>query len=236
MNPIIVGHRGLSSEYPENTLVSIEAAFKLGLKWVEVDVQPTQDGHLVVCHDHTLERCSNGVGRVDQHTLASLRCLDFGSWFSSRFAGEPIPTLAELLELAKRYEANINIEIKLDDQHNIAQVVEQLAFDIKNSDIALSQLLFSSFSASVMRALYRHSDRFRLGVLSEQLSADDLQLLLEVDAFSCHLDQETVTEAQIVELRRLGYQVWCYTVNDQASLEHCGCVDAIFTDYPARFL
>jgi glycerophosphoryl diester phosphodiesterase len=236
MNPVIIGHRGISGEYPENTLVSIEAAFKMGLKWVEVDIQPTQDGHLVVCHDHTLERCSNGKGRLDQHTLASLRQLDFGSWFEPQFAGESIPTLPELLALAKRYDANINLEVKLDEQHDIDSVIQQLAVDIKNSGIAISALLFSSFSAQVMRALYSHSDLFRLGVLSEQLNSDDLQLLTEIDAFSCHLDQETLNEEQVVQLHQLGYQVWCYTVNSKDTFKLMGKVDAIFTDYPARFL
>ncbi|MCV5942927.1 glycerophosphodiester phosphodiesterase family protein, partial [Escherichia coli] len=77
-----------------------QAAIDLGLKWVEVDVQPTKDNVLVVCHDHTLNRCSNGKGRVDAHTLKELRQLDFGGWFSEDFAGETIMTLEELLSLA----------------------------------------------------------------------------------------------------------------------------------------
>jgi glycerophosphoryl diester phosphodiesterase len=190
----------------------------------------------VVCHDHTLERCSNGKGRLDQHTLASLRQLDFGSWFAPRFADESILTLPELLALAQRYDANINIEVKLDEQHDIDSVIKQLAVDIKDSGIAISALLFSSFSAQVMRALYCYSDLFRLGVLSEQLNSDDLQLLTEIDAFSCHLDQETLTEEQVIQLHQLGYQVWCYTVNARDAFKLMGKVDAIFTDYPARFL
>ncbi|MFA0621332.1 glycerophosphodiester phosphodiesterase family protein, partial [Vibrio sp. 10N.222.49.A4] len=102
MSSIIVGHRGVAGTHPENTKASIEQAAKLGLKWIEVDIQPTQDDQLVVCHDHTLERCSDGKGRVDEHTLAELRQLDFGSWKSEQFVGEKILTLKELLALVEQ--------------------------------------------------------------------------------------------------------------------------------------
>lgn len=97
MPSIIVGHRGVAGTYPENTRVSVQAAINLGLSWVEVDVQPTKDNVLVVCHDHTIDRCSNGKGRIDEYTLAELKQLDFGAWFDPRFTGESIMTLEELL-------------------------------------------------------------------------------------------------------------------------------------------
>ena len=65
----IIGHRGVAGHYPENTKISIQAAAELGLEWVEVDVQPTKDNILVICHDHTIDRCSNGSGRIDEQTL-----------------------------------------------------------------------------------------------------------------------------------------------------------------------
>ena len=83
----IIGHRGVAGHHPENTKVSIEAAAKLGLEWVEVDVQPTKDNILVICHDHTIDRCSNGSGRIDEQTLAELRQFDFGAKFGSCSTG-----------------------------------------------------------------------------------------------------------------------------------------------------
>lgn len=100
MKTLLIGHRGVAGKYPENTKVSVQAAIDMGLTWVEVDVQPTKDNVLVVCHDHTVNRCSNGKGRIDQMTLAELKALDFGRWFSNEFANESIMTLTELLELA----------------------------------------------------------------------------------------------------------------------------------------
>ncbi|MCW1890488.1 glycerophosphodiester phosphodiesterase family protein [Vibrio chagasii] len=69
MSSIIVGHRGVKGTHPENTKVSIEQAAKLGLKWIEVDIQQTQDDELVVCHDHTRAARRDGKGRVDEHTF-----------------------------------------------------------------------------------------------------------------------------------------------------------------------
>ena len=107
MKPMIIGHRGVAGHYPENTQVSVQAAIDLGLKWVEVDVQPTQDHILVVCHDHTIDRCSNGKGRIDSYTLEQLQQFDFGAWFDPQFAGEPIMTLETLLTLAKQHSLEI---------------------------------------------------------------------------------------------------------------------------------
>ncbi len=114
MSPLIVGHRGAAGTHPENTKASIEAAANMGTTWVEVDVQPTKDNVLVVNHDHTVDRCSNGHGRVDAHTLEELRQLDFGGWFDSKFTNERILTLDEMLQLVSEQNLSINIEIKID--------------------------------------------------------------------------------------------------------------------------
>ncbi len=124
MTTLLIGHRGVAGKYPENTKVSIQAAIDLGLDWVEVDVQPTKDNVLVVCHDHTVNRCSNGKGRVDQMTLAELKTLDFGGWLSTEFSNESIMTLSELLGLAAKNNLNLNIEVKVD--HHSAEDVAKI--------------------------------------------------------------------------------------------------------------
>ncbi|NMR95157.1 glycerophosphoryl diester phosphodiesterase, partial [Vibrio parahaemolyticus] len=126
METLLIGHRGVAGSYPENTKISIQAAIDLGLKWVEVDIQPTKDNVLVVCHDHTVNRCSNGQGRVDELTLEELKALDFGSWFSTDFSGEKILTLDELLTLATENKLNLNIEVKVDN-HPAEEVAQTLA-------------------------------------------------------------------------------------------------------------
>ena len=100
----VMGHRGARHEAPENTLPSIARALEAGAEAIEVDVQPTRDGALVVIHDETLERTTDGAGRVDAHTLAELRALDAGD-------GAQVPTLAEVLELC-RGRAELFVELK----------------------------------------------------------------------------------------------------------------------------
>ncbi len=95
MPSIIVGHRGVAGTYPENTRVSVQAAINLGLSWVEVDVQPTKDNVLVVCHDHTIDRCSNGKGRIDEYTLTEIKLLEFGELQQTEIKFQFAVTLSE---------------------------------------------------------------------------------------------------------------------------------------------
>ena len=100
--PLNIAHRGYSAAFPENTLVATEAGFAAGADVVEIDLLKSSDGEVVIFHDDTLDRTTNGTGRVDQTTLADLEPLDAGSWFAPEFVGEPIPTLVEALSLQQQ--------------------------------------------------------------------------------------------------------------------------------------
>jgi glycerophosphoryl diester phosphodiesterase len=108
----VVGHRGAMGHCPENTLVSFQRARELGADWIEIDVHLTSDGALVVIHDHTLERTSDGHGLVADHTLADLKQLDAGAWFGAEYVGQRIPSLDEVLEWARQHDTIVDIEIK----------------------------------------------------------------------------------------------------------------------------
>lgn len=235
MTTLLIGHRGVAGKYPENTRVSIQAAIDMGLNWVEVDVQPTKDNVLVVCHDHTVNRCSNGKGRVDQMTLSELKALDFGRWFSDEFANESIITLSELLELAAENDLNLNIEVKV-DHHSANDVAQMVAQTLLDGPLPKERILLSSFSHDVIRALHKHCEGYRLGVLSEFFSRKDRLLLEEVDAYSCNLNINWVRSRQINKLQKAGYKVMCYTVNNPKKLKHLPMLDGIFSDHPSRFM
>src|SRR5207253_1198529 len=98
-HPMLIGHHGVPAVAPENTLAGIRVACNLGIPGVEVDVRFTADRIPVLIHDRDVSRTSNGVGNVDQMTLAQVRDLDFGSWYGPEYAGETIPTLQEFLNL-----------------------------------------------------------------------------------------------------------------------------------------
>lgn len=97
-DPAIVAHRGLLKHTPENTLANFRACIEMGLGF-EFDVTRTSDGHLVCIHDDTVDRTTNGHGKVTEMTLERLRALDAGSWFSPKFVGQKVPTIDEVLGL-----------------------------------------------------------------------------------------------------------------------------------------
>jgi len=105
-NFVIVGHRGAAGHAPENTMVSFRKAIELGADWVELDVHRSKDGQLMVMHDATVDRTTNGTGAVSELTFDELRALDAGEWLSKDFEGEKIPSLADAIR-------GINGEVKL---------------------------------------------------------------------------------------------------------------------------
>jgi len=110
--PVIIAHRGASRQAPENTMAAFRKALELGAGGIETDVHLSADGRLVIIHDETVDRTSNGKGLVGEKTFEELRKLDFGSWFSPDFSGEKIPELDELLELVSGWDGLLNIELK----------------------------------------------------------------------------------------------------------------------------
>ena len=109
----IAAHRGNSKYYPENTIVGFLSALELPVDQLEIDLHMSKDGHIVMMHDHTVDRTTNGTGRVRDLTLAQLKELDAGSWKGEQFAGTKIPTFIEFLEMLKDYpEMTVNVELK----------------------------------------------------------------------------------------------------------------------------
>ena len=108
---IVMGHRGWPARYPENTLAGFAAAVRLGVDSIEVDVHVTADDRLVVIHDEEVDRTTDGSGLVRAATLAELKKLDAGSWFADEFAGERIPTLEEVMEIAAG-KVSLAVEVK----------------------------------------------------------------------------------------------------------------------------
>ncbi len=135
--PLIVAHRGLLHIAPENTLANFRACLELQLGF-EFDVQRTKDGHLVCIHDSTVDRTTNGMGKVSEMTLAEVKQLDAGSWFDSRFASEKVPTVDEVLKLVaayRKYDILIAVDFKDAD-------VEQDVVRMAEKHKVLNRLLF----------------------------------------------------------------------------------------------
>ncbi|MBD3671985.1 MAG: hypothetical protein HUJ26_00540 [Planctomycetaceae bacterium] len=135
--PLIVAHRGLLIHAPENTLANFRACLELRLGF-EFDVARTQDGHLVCIHDATVDRTTNGTGKVSDLTLSEIRKLDAGSWFGPQFASEKVPTVEEVLKLVAEYRLHdvlIAVDLK-------AQSVGRDVVRLAEKQNVLQQLLF----------------------------------------------------------------------------------------------
>lgn len=119
----IICHRGVNIIAPENTISAIHLTFAAGFSHVEIDIHTTNDGELIICHDSTLERTTNGKGFVKDYSLQEIKKLDAGSWFNSYFKKETIPTLKEVLEITLLYKSNLYIEIKNANPQSIWKLV-----------------------------------------------------------------------------------------------------------------
>ncbi|AEW92447.1 MULTISPECIES: glycerophosphodiester phosphodiesterase [Streptomycetaceae] len=173
---IVLGHRGACAYAPENTLASIDMARQLGVTWVENDVQRTKDGHLVVIHDATLARTTDArqvypdraPWNVSDLTLAQIEKLDAGSWFSSRYAGERVPTLDRYLARVERNRQNLLLEIK--EPRRYPGIERQIADTLRrdgwlDQDHVARRLIVQSFSATSLAAFHRLLPQVTTGLL-----------------------------------------------------------------------
>jgi glycerophosphoryl diester phosphodiesterase len=123
--PGIIAHRGVTLEAPENTIPAIERAIALGAALVEIDPRYTKDGQIILMHDETLNRTTNGSGRVAEKDLAEIRKLDAGAYYDKKYSGTRVPTLSEVLQLA-RGKIQLYLDLKEPDPTPVVNVVREM--------------------------------------------------------------------------------------------------------------
>jgi glycerophosphoryl diester phosphodiesterase len=229
---VVIAHRGASGTRPENTLAAFRRAHEIGAHMLELDVQLTRDGEVVVMHDWTLARTTDGGGDVSGRTLAEIRRLDAGRWFHPDYAGEPVPTLAEVLATVP---LPVNVELKARGPDGL----ERRALEVVRAAGALDRVVFSSFDAESLVRLRALSADVDIAVLWYRTRlAAGLDLLARVGATALHVRKDRVAPEGVREAVARGASVRAWTVNDveeSRRLEGLG-VSAVFTDFPERFL
>ncbi|RLC84754.1 MAG: hypothetical protein DRI37_08730 [Chloroflexi bacterium] len=143
--PLLVGHRGACAVTPGNTMASFQRALDDGADLIEMDVRLTADGHVVVRHDRLVDRTSDGSGPVAEMTLEAVKRLDAGSWFDPRFAGERVPTLAEVLTWA-RGKIGLFLELKYDPYDGFNPALAPAVVDCVSRHDMVEQVLLISYS------------------------------------------------------------------------------------------
>ncbi len=235
--PLIFAHRGASAVAPMNTLAAFKKALELGADGIELDVQYSSDGALMVIHDLTLEATTNGTGRVVSHTLEELKKLDAGSWFNRRFRGERIPTLDEVFDTIGD-RLLMNIELKTYSLFKSDGMERDVADLIKQRDL-YDQVIVSSFNPFAIRRIKQYDPRIETGLLYAAempriYSHTWLRPWVRPDAL--HPEHDMVDERLARWARRKGYPLNVWTVNDEAEMRRLIAlgVNSIITDYPDR--
>jgi glycerophosphoryl diester phosphodiesterase len=233
--PKVIAHRGASAAAPENTLAAIRLAAAEGATWIEVDVKLSRDGACILMHDDLLGRTTNGRGEVAHYDLDELKRLDAGSWFARRFAGEPIPTLAEAIDLCIALDLDINLEIKPcpGRQHETAiAVVDALrAHWPKHRPWPL----LSSFAPASLEEARLHAPEIPRGLLIGRPTRRAIDMLDRLECATLHCDAKRASKDLVRTLAKDGRPLLCYTVNDPIRarrLLDMG-VASIITDRPA---
>ncbi len=229
--PAVIGHRGVSDEAPENTLAGFRRALAMGVDAVETDVHLSADGELVVIHESTLDRTTDGHGLVKSHSLAALRRLDAGRWFDERFAGERIPTLEEALDVLR--PVRVIIEIKNGPVY-YEGIAERVARTVRAA--AHQAVTVSSFDHPVLREIRRLAPEMETAALFMGRLIDPVRLAGEAGVSILHPNWMWITPDMLGAVHAAGLRVETWTVDEPAHQAHVVSldVDGIITNHPAR--
>lgn len=226
--PLVIAHRGDSAHAPENTLAAFRLAMQNGADGVELDVSLSADGELIVCHDSTVDRTTNGKGKIADLNLAQLKALDAGVWFDEAFKGERLPTLAEVF--AALPEGLIDVELKPGALNSplperVAALIKQYGYE--------SRVLITSFQPLYLKRLPHLSTGLLelpggLGKASHVLFTAFLHPRFIVPYY------KSVTGDFVAAQRKSGRGVIPWTVNDPQAIRAMRAlgVEAVITDDP----
>ncbi|MFI6582551.1 glycerophosphodiester phosphodiesterase [Embleya sp. NPDC050493] len=231
--PMVFGHRGAPHLAPENTLPSDEAARRSGADWIENDVQPSVDGVPHIMHDVTVDRTTNGKGRLRDLTSAHLATLDAGKWFKPSFAGTRVMTLREQLADLRTHGGRLLLEIKTPHtREEISRIVQEVRL------AGMSGRVFvQSFDQESLRITRDLAPELPLGLLREHLDADPVALARELRLASYNPSYQGLRQRPqlVAQLHAAGIAVLAWTPDDPkewAALDDAG-VDGIITNRTA---
>jgi len=236
--PKVIGHRGVPKRAPENTLAGFAQAHRLGVPWVELDVQLSRDLVPMVFHDARLERTSNGEGLLIERDSAYLRQLDVGSWFSPEFRDQRLPTFEAVLDQLIADSLGLNIEIKADDDRAELTAEKGLAQALQQWPSDRQPPLVTSFSRRALVAAQRVAPHWPRGFVTDIWQDDWRQVVQDTACSTIHVGARALDEASIKQARELGLAVLAYVVDDPEQAHHLWRwgVASVFSDRPDLLL
>lgn len=219
---VVLGHRGAKGEKPENTLLGIKYALDLGVKAIEIDIHLNLDQELVVIHDDTVDRTTNGHGKVSSISSIDLKNLDAGQ-------GEKIPFLEEVFDLYKDYNFTLFIEIKA------LGCEKKLAGLIKNREL-YSKIIVKSFNHRIVKKIKEIDSKIKTSCLLYGLPINAVNIIENAKADGISISVSTVDQALVDLCQHNNYKVTVWNINKKEDLKpfvDMG-VDFIGTDFPSK--
>lgn len=232
----IMGHRGIPSLAPENTLGGFRKASELGTSWVELDVSLLADNTPVVCHDPALLLEGGQKVMLAHSTLDQLAHVDMAADHPD-WPHEPLPLLHDVLLLLRELGMGVNLELK--DYGSAPEIMAaQVETALKTTGFPRGRVLMSSFSEPMLQACRALMPGIRRGLLFDDLPLDWQDRARQLDLFSLHVDWRYLNQARVCAIKDAGLKLYCWTANspaDIASLWHWG-LDGVMTDHPQLFM
>lgn len=217
-----IGHRGAKGYQPENTLASFEKAIHLKVGGIELDVHLSSDGELMVIHDETIDRTTNGKGLVKNFTSSELKKYE-------------IPTLPQVLDLVN-HNCFVNIELK--GIGTVKPVVNLISHYITYKNWTYSDFLISSFDWKMLEEVRLLNSKVRIGVLTEESVDEALAFAKKINSYSVHPDYRLLTKENVALMQENGFEVYAWTVNSNSAIQKIKSfhVNGIISDFPDRII
>lgn len=238
--PVVIAHRGASLDAPENTLAAYREAIRQGATAAETDVHLTNDGQVVVLHDRTLKRTTDGKGLVRKWTLADVQALDAGTWFGAQFSAERVPALSELLSVV-RDQAVLCVEIKAAPERGGEHIASKIAGLLDASGGRDQAIIFSFYPQQVMASKAAMPDVPALFLVQPidgpvPYTTGLLTMARSIGADMIGLDYRGTTPEFVAQAQSAGFPVFVYTVDAPADIDAMvkAGVDGIITNAPGR--
>ena len=232
--PYIWAHRGADGYAPENTLSAFQMAADMGADGIELDVQLTKDGHIVVCHDERIDRTSNGKGWLKNYTLEELKKLDFSAG-KAEYAGVQIPTLKEVLKLS--LDAGMYVDIELKTRTVPYPGLEKKCIRLIRELGCEDRVIFCSFNHLSLQKIRLLAPEMKTGYLYLHASASVIPLIRKLEVNALHIpSHDLLNQDLLTQCHDSGIEVNAWTVNRENEYQRCADngINAVITDYPDR--
>jgi len=229
---MVIAHRGASSYAPENTFAAFDSALRMGARHIELDVEATADGHIVVIHDDSVDRTTDGSGPVTGHTLKTLQALDAGSWFGPTFVGERIPLFADVLS---RYKGRVHIHTEIKGR---STYLSQRTADLVRQHGMVDQVTITSFQKARLHEVRAYAPQLTTGWLVPEVSDAVISQARDLGIRQLCPRATTVTSELVSRLHAEGFVVRAWGVETEALMRQVvrGGADGMTVNFPDKLI